>query len=574
MHKLSLSFLIDGKVSDISNTTFGIREVTNEIKKIGNDYGRVFLINGQRVFCKGGWLQPDALMNINEKKVYDEARLLAIANVNMVANEDAPSTPDMVLDSYDKYGLMYWETFYQCWRMYPGDTATQNNPADHGLALREAQDIIKRYRNHPSLVIWCAANEVTVAEDIYKPLRQYVNDLDGTRPFLAASSTSWDINKLTPYIIPDLPLGTTDDGDPDYNWNPEHFYFDKILEVDKQAFRNELGVASVPVYSSLKKFLPAMSTNTSDPLFPLDSTWAEHGAWDDNNYAFRGYDNAIRKLYGTPVSVEDYAKKAQYVNANSYRAMFEAANHRMWTITSGVMLWKLNDCWPSVLWQLYDWYLCQNASYYFAQKAMEPIHIQMNADNKTLSLINAQHKRLDSLELTASLVNFNMKTIWTKKETVSIGADMYKELFSIPLKPGLTPVYFVKLELKDKSGLLLSENTYWQSTGSISDYSALANLETVPLKISCIKSVVGKEIHISINLKNSTDKLSFFSRLVITAGENGEEVLPTFWDSNFLILFPGEEKTVKATLSIEDLHGALPYLTIDGNNKVKAISIE
>ena len=82
----------------------------------------------------------------------------------MVASEDAPSPPDIVLDSYDKYGLMCWETFYQCYRMYPGDTVTENNPSDHALALREAQDIIKRYRNHPSLVIWCAANEVTVAE--------------------------------------------------------------------------------------------------------------------------------------------------------------------------------------------------------------------------------------------------------------------------------------------------------------------------------------------------------------------------------------------------------------------------
>jgi hypothetical protein len=574
LHNLRLSFIIDGKLSDKSNTTFGIRKITNEIKKIGHDYGRVFYVNGQRVFCRGGWLQPDALLNMGEKKVYDEARLLAKANVNMVATEDAPSTPDIVLDSYDKYGLMYWETFYQCWRMYPGDTATENNPADHSLALREAQDIIKRYRNHPSLVIWCAANEVTVAEDIYKPLRKYVTDLDGTRPFLAASSTSWDINKFTPYIIPDLPLGTTDDGDPDYNWNPEHFYFDKILEVDKQAFRNELGVASVPVYSSLKKFMPRLSTDTKNPLFPLDSTWAEHGAWDDNNYAFRAYDNAIRKLYGSPLSVEDYAKKAQYVNANSYRAMFEAANHRMWTITSGVMLWKLNDCWPSVLWQLYDWYLCQNASYYYSQKAMEHIHIQLNASTHTISLINTLHKNLNDLELTVRVVDFNMKTVWSKEETVGVDADMYKELFSVPVKSDLTPVYFVILKLKNKEGVLLSENTYWLSGTDKPDYSSLANLEPVPLMMSCQKIEDEKENHLIVHLKNNTDKLSFFSRLVITAGEKGEEVLPTFWDSNFVILFPGEEKTINATFAKEDLHGAIPYLSIDGNNKMKPIGLQ
>lgn len=574
LHKMELTFSIGGKTSDNVTTTFGIREVTNKLVKTGTDYGRVFFINGQRVFCKGGWLQPDALLSSDQKRVYDEARLLAKAHVNMVASEDAPSPPDIVLDSYDKYGLMCWETFYQCWRMFPGDTATQNNPSDHALALREAQDIIKRYRNHPSLVLWCAANEVTVAEDIYTPLRKYVADLDGSRPFLAASSTSWDIDRLTPYIKADLPLGTTDDGDPDYNWNPEHFYFDKILEVNKQAFRNELGVASVPVYSSLKKFIPRFSQDTKNAIFPLDSTWAEHGAWDDNNYAFRGYDNAIRTIYGRPSSVEDYAKKAQFVNANSYRAMFEAANHRMWTITSGVMLWKLNDCWPSVLWQLYDWYLCQNASYYYAQKAMEPIHIQMNSNSRIISLINSTHVNLDSLQLLTEVLDFNMKKVWFRSESVNAGADMYSELFTIPEGLHLTPIYFVKLELKRKDGRLLSENVYWLSSTNKSDFSALANLEPVALEMAAHKEDRGKEIHLTVKLSNHTGNLSFFNRLVITKGERGEEVLPTFWDSNFLILFPGEEKTVMASIAKEDLKGEIPYVSIEANNKVQPECIQ
>lgn len=574
LHNLEMTFTIDGKTSDRKNTTFGIREVTNELKKIGSDYGRIFYINGQRVFCKGGWLQPDALLNISEKRVDEEAHLLAKANVNMIASEDAPSAPDIVLDSYDKYGLMYWETFYQCYRMYPGDTLTQNNPLDHALALRESQDIIKRYRNHPSLVIWCATNEVVVAEDLYKGLRKNVFGLDGTRPFLAASSTAWDIDKLTPYIKEDLPLGTTDDGDPDYNWNPEHFYFDKILEVNKQAFRNELGVASVPVYSSLKKFIPRFRKDPDGLLFPLDSTWAEHGAWDDNNYAFRGYDNAIRTLYGKPRSIEDYAMKAQFVNANSYRAMFEAANHRMWDITSGVMLWKLNDCWPSVLWQLYDWYLCQNAAYYYSQKAMEPVHIQMNANNYNITVINTRHTALDSLVYEADVVDFDMKRVWYKTGTIDVGADMYKELFLIPKGLKLTPVYFVKLLLKNKDGELLSDNTYWLSSSSKPEYSSLANLEPVPLEISATSETRGKEYHITVKLTNNSNTLSFFNRLVVTKGEEGEEVLPTFWDSNFIILFPGEEKTVNASFSREDLHGEIPVLSVEGNNKVKKIRIE
>ena len=573
LHSLVITFSEDGKVSDEKKVTFGIRQVTNELKKIGEDYGRVFLINGRKVFCRGGWLQPDAMLDYGTKRIYDEARLLAMANVNMIASEDAPAPPEEVLESYDKYGLMYWETFYQCYRMYPGDVSA-NNPDDHLLALREARDIIKRYRNHPSLVLWCAANEVTVAKDIYDPLREYIVELDGTRPFIPTSSISWDVDRLTPYIKTDMPVGTTDDGDPDYNWNPEKFYFDKILEVRLQTFRNELGVASVPEFSSIRKFIPKLSTNVSDKLFPLDSTWAEHGAWDDNNYAFRSYDNAIRSIYGPPSDAEDYVRKAQYVNANSYRAMFEAANHRMWTITSGVMLWKLNDCWPSVLWQLYDWYLCQNAAYFYSQDAMEPLHIQLNAGNPVVSVINNLKHAPGRVVAEAKVTDFRMKDIWTRSDTVTIDSSGYFELFTLPQDLNTTPVYFVRLKLKGTDGREISTNTYWLSKNASPDFSELARLEKISPEVNISCEMKGKELHFTITLSNKTGKLSFFNRVAITRGETGAEILPTFWESNYITLFPGESRIVRAIIAKEDLKDDVPWFRVENNGSFRPVPVK
>ena len=148
---------------------------------------------------------------------------------------------------------------------------------------------------------------------------------------------------MTPYLKEDLPTGTTDDGAPDYNWAPSSYFFDKVREVHLQMFRNELGMPSMPTYNSLRKFIPtAESTaNVNSPIFPLDSIWAEHGAWDVSNYCYRSYDNAIRTMFGDPKTAKEYADNAQFLNADGYRAMFEAANHRMWDITSGVMIWKI-----------------------------------------------------------------------------------------------------------------------------------------------------------------------------------------------------------------------------------------
>jgi exo-1,4-beta-D-glucosaminidase len=193
----------------------------------------------------------------------------------------------------------------------------------------------------------------------------------------------------------------------------------------------------------------------------------------------------------------------------------------------------------------------------------------MNANNHTISLINTTHVRLDSLQLVAEVVDFNMKRVWFRSESADIGADMYRELFTIPGRLKLTPVYFVKLELKRNDGSLLSENTYWLSYADNPDYSSLANLEPVALDMSAVKEEKDNELHIAVKLANHTGNLAFFNRLVITKGEKGDEVLPTFWDSNFITLFPGEEKTVRATISKEDLNRVTPYISIDGNHKVQ-----
>ncbi|MFA5418684.1 MAG: sugar-binding domain-containing protein [Bacteroidales bacterium] len=565
LHRLSLSFETDGTVSDKQDVTFGIRQVTTELKRIGEDYGRIFRINGKRIFCKGGWLQPDMMLDRNRKRVFDEARLLAEANVNIVGNEDDPSPTDDVMESFDKYGLMYWEVFFQCWRMYPG-TQIADNPLDHQLGGAEVVDMVKRYRNNPSIIAWFTANEVMVAENLYNSTRNAVKTLDPSRPFIPSTNIDWNVDKFTPYIKDDLPTGTTDNGAPDYNWNPQPYYFDKVEEVHLQMFRNEMGVPAIPTYSSLLKFIPSVDStqpqNLKNPIYPLDSIWAEHGAWDGFNYCFRAYDNAIRTLYGNPKTAKQYADNAQYVNADSYRAMFEAANHRMWNITSGVMLWKLNSCWPDVGWQMYDWFLNPNAAYYFAKKAMEPIHIQMNANSRKISVINATHKVLQNLFVEAEIVDFKMNVIWKYSDTISLNSDGFKECGIVPKPMNNTPIYFVKLRLKNANGQLISDNLYWQCPQH-EDFSVLTYLPKAKLTKEITISDLGNELRVIVNLKNESNTLSFFNRIKLCSEKTGSEILPTFWSDNFVTLFPGEEKTITAKVGKSDSAGANPVIEIE-----------
>jgi len=502
---------------------------------------------------------------MSPERIYAEGRLIAEANVNMIACEDMPSPPDQLMDVYDKYGLLMWETFYQCYTSYPG-TPTMANPIDAVLSLKNSYDIIKRYRNHPSLVLWAGACESMIREELYVPLRRYINALDTTRPFIATSSTAWDIDSLTPYIKPDLPLGMTDDGPPDYTWYPHSYYYSKVLEVKKQMFRNELGVPAVSTLNSMKKYIFDLGKGEKNAIYPLDKKWAYHDAWDGDGYAFRAYDNAIRQQYGKPETAEDYIRNAQYVNAGSYRAMFEAYNHRMWDITSGVMIWKLNATWPQVLWQIYDWFLNPNAAYYYTKRALEPIHIQLNEHNFMVSVINTIHREYSGMTATVKVLNYDLIVKWEKEEKFTIRESCYKELFQLPEINGLTPVYFVKLILKDSNNKIVSDNFYWfSSANAITDLSDITRLEKVSLDIGNELMYEGDEGVMKVTVKNPTGKLAFFKRLMVTKGEGGDEVWPSFWSDNFFSLLPGEEKVVTVRFARKNLEGKEPVLVIDNN---------
>ena len=584
LHTLNLSFISDGNVSDVEEKLFGIREISEKFKEIDGEFGRTFYVNGKRIFARGGWLQPDMMLDMNKKRIYNEARLLANANVNMIANEDMPAPPEHVMEAFDKYGLLIWETFFQCWTNDPY-SGKMSNPIDADLAIKGAVDIIKRYRSNPSLVAWNMVVETMVRGEIYTPVRDSIKSLDPTRPFIATSSYGWDVDKISPYIKDDLPTGMTDEGAPDYTWYPHKYYYDMVQGVKQQMFRNEMGVPSVPTLSSMKKYVFNLGDVEKSAVYPLDSVWAHHGAWDDvdgHSYVYKPYDIALRRRYGEPKSVKDYIRKAQMVNAGSYRAMYEAANHRMWDITQGVMLWKLNSCWPTEVWQLYDWFLNPTSAYYFTKKALEPLHIQLNENDHTVTVVNTHHKTFNDLTADVKVYDFDLNEKWKKENKFNIDEDSYKELFKVPEIKGLKGTYFVQLILKNSKGTPVSDNFYWFSSANGTDkdvyealkragldneelarhvdYSDLSALQPVDLDIVSDVIDKGNEMLIKIHVKNISNKLSFMNRLAITKGKDGEEVLPTIWSDNFITLLPGEEKDLSAIIVKEDLGNNKPFV--------------
>ena len=543
LHRLSLSLYVDGLESDRREFDTGLREITSEIVYNHGEPARVFKVNGRRIFCRGGWIQPDILLQ-NEDFEH-QAALLEHAGCNIAGSEDMPAPPDEFFSALDRHGILYWHVFHQCWRMYPG-TATAHNPDDHELAAVHVRDEILRYRTHACIGAWVGVNEVMVDEDLYLATRNAVMELDPSRPFLPTTSVDWDVDSLTPFLKPDLPLGTTDAGAPDYGWEAPEYYFRKIDEIRDQTFRNELGMPAVPLWSSLRRFIPSLDRpfDASDPIFPLDEFWAEHGAWDSNNFCFRSYDNALRTIYPDPRSAGDYVRHAQLASYDGYRAMWEAAGHRMWDVTTGVMLWKLNSCWPDVCWQIYDWYLAPNSAYFATRKALERVHLQMNADDNGVCVVNLTDETFKAKVL-VEVFTPSMTCLGRQEYELKVGADAVTNGKTVEL-PRMDTNCFIRLRLL-RGETLLSENLYWRALGHNSFYGIL-NMPDVELQIDKLCKLEDGFWKMEIVLSNPTDRLSFFNQMELKCG--GQTVNPVFWSDNFVSVFPGESLSVTAMVPV------------------------
>ena len=280
-------------------------------------YGRRILVNGQKIFARGGYIQPEALWDWTPERIDAEIRYYAGSNLNLIYFEDVANPPDWLFDACDRYGVMIGQCFYGCAWMQSGS----KYPVDIPLVIQCSRDILKRYRNHPSLVMYMASNEGFTREEVYRPWRASVIELDGSR-FWVPSNGMPNVapDKVQPWFRNDMPSGMTDNGGNSYGWAEPADYYRRVRGDPNWMFMVECGSASLPPLSSLAKFIPNLGQVPPGSTFPLDAAWAHHGA----NHYYQPYDAAVRRLYGEPATVADYCWKGHLVTADQHRAMFEA----------------------------------------------------------------------------------------------------------------------------------------------------------------------------------------------------------------------------------------------------------
>jgi beta-mannosidase len=249
-------------------------------------------------------------------------------------------------DLADELGIMVWQDFPLQW----GYTDSR---AFHEEARSQAEDMIRQYGDHPSIVLWCMHNESPHAmEWMQKRAADQNRALDEELAAIARS--------LDPSRVVHRDSGTGD----------AHTYFgwyegklEDVVGADLEPLVTEYGAASLPGVDTLRT------------MFDSESLWPDTpGDWE--SWEFADFQRAstfrIAKI-SQGRNIGEFVANTQRYQAVAVRFTTEVLRRRKWTKNTGVYQFMFVDDWPSITWSVVDYYRRPKLAYGALRQAMQPV---------------------------------------------------------------------------------------------------------------------------------------------------------------------------------------------------------
>ncbi len=432
LYSLALTANVGGAVSDTSTTRFGIRDVSSKLTQRGN---RVFLVNGKRILIRGGGWAPDLMLREQPARTLDELRYVRDLGLNTIRLE-GKLQPDRFYRETDRLGLLVMPGWMCCdrWQRTGAWTAE-----DRTVARASMLDQAVVMRNHPSVFTFMIGSDTVPPPDVVGLYIDALQQASWPNPILASAS-----GDATPALGP---TGVKMTGP--YDWIPPSYWYSPRAPGGADGFNTETSAGtSLPEIENLARL---MAPGKLDAMWRDPSTGLYHaGTKRGQFHTFEIFDAAMRARLGKPTSLADYVEKAQLMNYESERAMFEAFSRNRYGST-GIIQWMMQNAWPSLHWNLFDWYLSPNGSYFGAKKANEPLHVQLSYDDDSVQVVNGTTRPATGLNVSARVFDLTGAQVWARNLRLTVDPDHVQRAFTVPLSRlhGLSPTYFVELLLRD-----------------------------------------------------------------------------------------------------------------------------
>jgi beta-mannosidase len=384
----------------------------------------IFEVNGVRIFCKGAdWIPADTFLPRVANGTY--RRLLTMArdaSMNMVRIWGGGIYErDVFYDECDRLGLMVWQDFMYACGEYPDHTAFLKE------ARREAESVVRRLRNHPSIVLWCGNNECEWIFCTANPGKG-PDDMRGAvifREILPAVVGEFDATR--PYWR-STPFG---EGFPNAQENGNHHQWEVwsmwqdygMYRQDRARFVSEFGFQAPAHRKTIESVLVAGDRTPQSPEM-------EH-----HNKQVEGTERIFRFLaahYPVTGRWEDFLHTGQLLQAEALKCAVEHWRRRKFR-TAGALFWQLNDCWPVTSWSVIDSALRPKAAYYAAKRFFAPVLVSFAPTDGGVEVWGTNDFLMD-LEgrLTLRLLTFGGKVLASKTMRVRIPANSSECLFVVP----------------------------------------------------------------------------------------------------------------------------------------------
>ncbi len=463
-------------------------------------------VNGVRIFCRGGnWGMDDGMKRVSRERLEPYIRLHKDANFNIIRNWTGETTEEDFYALCDEYGMLVWNDFW----ITTDDTV---EPSDFPLFVKNATDAVRRFRNHPSIAVWCPRNEGFAPKQLEESISAMMAKEDPTRHYHGQSRF--------------LNMGTS--GPWGYFKDPSKYYTENA-----KGFNTEMGSYAIPTANTIRKFI------APEDQWPINDVWAYHDL-HHTTQNFGDFINAVDR-YGKAESMEDFSRKSQFVTYDAWRNMLEAWNSKMWNNTTGLILWMSHPAWPSMIWQTYTYDYETPGSYFGAKKACEPIHIQMNLPENDVMIINTTLNDYKSVTAGLRFIDLQGKELYKKNIKLDAKANSATKCFVPEKGNNLPQLYLARLELKDAKGKVLSINDYWMTNGDKKSYEAINTLPSTTVIIKTISSKGKTWVEVS----NPSKTLAVAVKLNVVDKNSKEILLPAYFSDGYINLLGGEKRLVE-----------------------------
>jgi len=360
-----------GELLHTQRASFGLRTVElDRTDSTDGVHGQFrFLINGVEIMCKGSnWVPMDAFHCRDAQRYGKALELVKDIGCNILRCWGGNVYEDHAFyDFCDRNGVMVWQDFSMACRTYPRDERYQK------LLREEATAVIRKLRNHPSIILWGGDNEIDqmMAQFGFAPSENLLtrrilpeviaqNDMD--RPYLPSS----------PYINDEVFHDKTLSSPEDHVWGPRDYFKSSYYKENRAHFISEIGYHGCPSLESIKKFI------TPEKVWPYQNNaeWILHSSDQvGNDSRVMLMEKQVRQFFGeVPTDPEEYILASQISQAEAKKYFIERMRIRRPQKT-GIIWWNLIDGWPQMSDAVVDYYYEKKLAYRYIKRSQAPFVI-------------------------------------------------------------------------------------------------------------------------------------------------------------------------------------------------------